>query len=89
MRARRWDIYFRPEWSFTPARVSEEEPTIEALRLRYTKSEYVARLMQKEFGGPLLSYDELAWLGVGIDCTRGVCGVEDSRRRKTRRPKFL
>lgn len=71
MRARRWDIYFRPEWSFTSATVSEQKPYIEALRLRYTKSEYVARLMQKQFGGALLSYDQFAWLGVGIDA-RGV-----------------
>jgi hypothetical protein len=71
MRARRWDIYFRPEWSFSPAVVSEQSPRVEALRLRYTKSEYVARLMQKQFGGALLSFDQLAWLGVGIDA-RGV-----------------
>jgi hypothetical protein len=71
IRARRWDIYFRPEWSLTPAQVSEEQPAIEALRLRYTKSEYVARLMHKQFGGPPLSFDELAWLGVGLD-GRGV-----------------
>lgn len=71
IRARRWDIYFRPDWSFTPASVSEEQPFVEALRLRYTKSEYVARLMQKQFGGSLLSCDQLAWLGVGID-GRGV-----------------
>lgn len=70
IRARRWDIYFRPEWSFTPASVSAEYPTINALRLRYTKSEYVARLMQKQYGG-ISSFDDFAWLGVGID-GRGV-----------------
>lgn len=71
MRARRWDVYFRPEWSFSPANVSEQNPCVEALCLRYTKSEYVARLMQKQFGGALLSFDQLAWLGIGIDA-RGV-----------------
>lgn len=70
MRARRWDVYFRPEWSLTPATVTEQNPYIEALRLRYTKSEYVARLMQKQYGGAL-SFDSFAWLGVGIDA-RGV-----------------
>ena len=70
MRARRWDVYFRPEWSFTPAQVSEQNPYIEALRLRYTKSEYVARLMHKQYGGAF-AYDSFAWLGVGIDA-RGV-----------------
>lgn len=70
MRARRWDIYFRPEWSLTSAQVTEQNPYVEALRLRYTKSEYVAHLMQKNYGGAL-SYDRLAWLGVGIDA-RGV-----------------
>lgn len=66
IRARRWDIYFRPEWSITPAAVSEAHPRVNALRLRYTKSEYVARLMQKQYGG-ISSYDQFAWLGVGID----------------------
>lgn len=67
IRARRWDIYFRPEWSLSPAQVSPELPSVQLLRLRYTKSEYVARLMQKQFGGTLLSFDELGWLGVGLD----------------------
>lgn len=66
IRARRWDIYFRPEWSFTPASVSADYPRVDALRLRYTKSEYVARLLHKQYGG-ISSYDEFAWLGVGID----------------------
>ncbi len=70
MRARRWDIYFRPEWSLTLAQVTAEHPSVAALRLRYTKSEYVARLMQKNFGG-VVTYDTLAWLAVGIDA-RGV-----------------
>jgi hypothetical protein len=70
IRARRWDIYFRPDWSLTPAQLTEQNPQVEALRLRYTKSEYVAHWMQKNFGAPL-SYDEFAWLGVGIDA-RGV-----------------
>lgn len=73
MRARRWDVYFRPEWSFSPASVSAEQPFIERLMLRYTKSEYVARLMQKQYGGALLTYDELAWLGVGIDAHGVFC----------------
>ncbi len=71
MRARRWDIYFRPEWSLSPATVTDATPIVDALRLRYTKAEYVARLMQKQFGGPLLQWDDCAWLGVGIDA-RGV-----------------
>lgn len=66
IRARRWDIYFRPEWSLTPAQLTEQNPCVEALRLRYTKSEYVAHLMQKNFGGSI-TYADLAWLGVGID----------------------
>jgi hypothetical protein len=50
--------------------VTADNPYVEALRLRYTKSEYVAHLMQKNFGGAV-SYDQLAWLGVGIDA-RGI-----------------
>lgn len=67
MRARKWDVYFRPEWSLSSPTVSPEMPVIDALRLRYTKAEYVARLMQKQFGGPLLGWEDCAWLGVGID----------------------
>lgn len=70
IRARRWDIYFRPEWSLTPAAVTEQNPLIAALRLRYTKSEYVARLMQKQFGG-VVTWEQLARLAIGIDA-RGV-----------------
>ena len=71
MRARRWDIHYRSEWSLSPAEISETQPRIEVLTLRYTKAEYVARLMQKQFGGPLLTWDDLAWLGIGLDA-RGV-----------------
>lgn len=71
MRARRWDLYFRPEWSLSPAHLSPERPAITQLFLRYTKAETVARLMQKQFGGPALRWDDLAWLGVGLDA-RGV-----------------
>lgn len=67
MRARRWDVHFRPEWSFSPAQISEANPRVDVLRLRYTKAEYVARLMQKQFGGPALHWEDLAWLGVGLD----------------------
>lgn len=67
MRARKWDIYFRPEWSLSVPAVEPETPVIDALRLRYTKAEYVMRLMQKQFGGPPLAWDDCAWLGVGID----------------------
>ncbi|MBI4674660.1 MAG: hypothetical protein HY741_23695 [Chloroflexi bacterium] len=67
MRARRWDVHFRPEWSISPAQVSAQAPSINALRLRYTKAEYVARLMQKQFGGPPLTWEDLAWLGIGLD----------------------
>jgi hypothetical protein len=70
IRARRWDIYFRPEWSFTDAAVSERSRTVDALRVRYCKSEYVARLMQKQYGG-MLTDDNMPWLGVGVD-GRGV-----------------
>ena len=28
MRGRRWDVYFRPEWSFSPAQLSAEAPVI-------------------------------------------------------------
>ncbi len=70
IRARRWDIYFRPEWSITEAGISRQQPSVDTLRLRYTKSEYVARLMQKQYGGAL-TYDTLPWLAVGID-GRGV-----------------
>lgn len=71
IRARRWDAHFRPEWSLSPAQISQATPRIDALTLRYTKPEYVARLQQKQFGGPILTWDELPWLGVGIDA-RGV-----------------
>lgn len=67
MRARKWDVYFRPEWSLSAPTVAPETPTIDALSLRYTKAEYVMRLMQKQFGGPLLQWEDCAWLGVGID----------------------
>lgn len=67
MRARKWDVYFRPEWSLSPPNVSPDTPVIDALCLRYTKAEYVARLMQKQFGGPPLYWDDCAWLGVGVD----------------------
>lgn len=71
MRGRRWDLYFRPEWSVSPAQLAPERQSIERLWLRYTKAETVARLMQKQFGGPLLQWDDLAWLAVGLDA-RGV-----------------
>jgi len=71
IRARRWDLYFRPEWSFSPAQVTAECPTVDVLRLRYTKAETVVRLMQKHFGGMTPYWDELAWLGIGLDA-RGV-----------------
>lgn len=67
MRARKWDIYFRPEWSLSVPEVSPAVPVVDALRLRYTKAEYVTRLMQKQYGGPLLTWEDCAWLGVGID----------------------
>jgi hypothetical protein len=67
IRARRWDVYFRPEWSISPAQVSDAVPVVNRLVLRYTKAEYVVRLMQKQFGGPVAHWDELAWLGVGLD----------------------
>lgn len=67
MRARKWDIYFRPEWSLSTAEVNAETPVIDTLRLRYTKAEYVMRLMQKQYGGPPVVWNDCAWLGVGID----------------------
>lgn len=67
IRARRWDIHFRPEWSLTGARRSEAQPRVSALRLRYTKAEYVLHLLQKQFGGPPLTWDDCAWLGIGLD----------------------
>jgi hypothetical protein len=67
MRARKWDVYFRPEWSLTSPAVSREQPVVDALCLRYTKAEYVMRLLQKQFGGPPVTWDDCAWLGVGID----------------------
>ncbi len=67
MRARRWDVHFRPEWSISPAQISPQAPSITALRLRYTKAEYVARWMQKQFGGPPVDWENFAWLGVGLD----------------------
>ncbi len=71
IRGRRWDIYFRPEWSLSSAHVSADSPVIDALRLRYTKSETVARMLPKQFGGPPLHWEELSWLGMGLDA-RGV-----------------
>lgn len=67
IRARRWDLYFHPEWSFSPTQISEACPTIERLLLRYTKAEMVAHLMQKQFGGAPWSWDEFSWLGLGVD----------------------
>ena len=67
IRARRWDVHFRPEWSLTSALRSEMNPRVTALRLRYTKAEYVMHLMQKQFGGPALTWDDCAWLGIGLD----------------------
>ncbi|MDL1895011.1 hypothetical protein FBQ82_01940 [Anaerolineae bacterium CFX7] len=67
MRARRWDVHFRPEWSLSPAQRSESKPRVDVLRLRYTKAEYVVHLMQKQFGGPALTWDDCAWLGIGLD----------------------
>lgn len=67
IRARRWDVHFRPEWSLTSALRSETNPRVTALRLRYTKAEYVVHLMQKQFGGPALTWDDCAWLGIGLD----------------------
>jgi hypothetical protein len=67
IRARRWDVYFHPEWSFSPAHVSDESPTIERMTLRYTKAELVVHLMQKQFGGAPLRWDECSWLGLGVD----------------------
>lgn len=67
IRARRWDVHFRPEWSLTSALRSEMNPRVTALRLRYTKAEYVMHLMQKQFGGPALTWEDCAWLGIGLD----------------------
>lgn len=67
IRARRWDVHFRPEWSLSPAQVPEHNSRVDVLYLRYTKAEYVARLMQKQFGGPALTWDDFAWLGIGLD----------------------
>ncbi len=67
IRARRWDVHFRPEWSLTPAQLSETNSCVDMLRLRYTKAEYVMHLMQKQFGGPALTWNDVAWLGVGLD----------------------
>jgi hypothetical protein len=67
MRARKWDVYFRPEWSLSPPSVASGLPVVDSLTLRYTKAEYVTRLLQKQFGGPPLAWDDCAWLGVGID----------------------
>ncbi len=67
MRARRWDAHFRPEWSLSAAQRSENNPRVDVLRLRYTKAEYVVHLMQKQFGGPALTWNDCAWLGVGLD----------------------
>jgi hypothetical protein len=67
IRARRWDAHFRPEWSLTSAQRSETHPRVDSLRLRYTKAEYVVHLMQKQFGGPALTWDDCAWLGIGLD----------------------
>lgn len=67
IRARRWDLYFRPEWSLTPALVSPEQPIVDRLALRYTKAETVVRLMQKQLGGLVPTWDELSYLAVGLD----------------------
>jgi hypothetical protein len=72
IRARRWDVHFRPEWSLSPAQISVAHPRIDVLRLRYTKAEYVARLIQKQFHLPTFTWEDCAWLGVGLD-GQGVC----------------
>lgn len=67
IRARRWDVHFRPEWSLTTALRSETNPRVDVLRLCYTKAEYVVHLMQKQFGGAALTWNDCAWLGIGLN----------------------
>ena len=34
MRARRWDVYFRPEWSFSQAHVSDDLPMVDCTAVK-------------------------------------------------------
>lgn len=67
IRARRWDLYYRREWSLSPAVVSAQAPAVHALTLRYTRAETVTRLMQKQLGGARPGWNDLSWLGLGLD----------------------
>lgn len=67
IRTLRWDVHYRQGWSLSPAQVSQDAPRIDAILLRYTKAETSVRMMQKRFGLPTVTLDDLATLGVRVD----------------------
>lgn len=67
IRGRRWDLYYRPDWSLPAGQVTAATPVVERLELKYTKSDTVARLMHKQYGGARLDWDELSRLAIGLD----------------------
>lgn len=67
IRVQRWDVHYRQGWSLSPAQVSQETHRIDAILLRYTKAETSVRMMQKRFGLPTVTLDDLATLGVRVD----------------------